>query len=482
MAENLKKETVKGVAWSAVEKFSTGGVIFITNIILARLLSPDDFGLLAVITIFVQIAQTFIDSGFSNALIQKKDRNQIDYSTIFFFNLAISILFYIILWFSAPLVAKFFANEKLVALTRVVGLNFVIGALVAVHRTRLTILLQFKKQSQITLVSSCVAAVVSITLAYNEFGVWSLVFLTIINISLQTILFFVLIKWHPSLVFSIKAFRGLFSYSSNLLGASLINILYKNIYPIVIGKIFSPKELGYFNRADTFAQYPPHTIGSIVSRVAFPIFSRLQDDNVRLRQAYSKYITYTSLIIFPIMVGCIVMAHPLILTVLKERWLPMVPLFQILCLDWMTEHLSSINLNILYVKGRSDLALRLEIIKKIIALIIFIVSLNWGIIGVCWGRVMYGVIAVYLNSFYTKTLIGMSIIKQVSDIIGPLVQAFAMGVIVFFYQKIVWLEGITNLMSCVIVGIISYITILFFTNKGILKDIAKLVKHKGDRI
>lgn len=288
MTEDLKKETVKGVAWSAVDKLSTGGVLFFANIILARILSPKDFGLLAVISIFVQIAQTFIDSGFSNALIQKKDRNQVDYSTVFYFNLAVSIGLYVILYFCSPLIAHFFESPQLTALTRVVGLNFVIGALVSVHRTRLTVLLQFKKQSLITLISSSFAATVSIILAYKGIGVWALVLLTLINISLQTILFYTTIKWHPSLVFSTEAFKRLFSYSSKLLGASLISLLYRNIYPIVIGKKCSPSELGYFNRADTLAMYPPQMIGQVISRVAFPIFSRIQDDNVRLRSAYSK--------------------------------------------------------------------------------------------------------------------------------------------------------------------------------------------------
>ena len=477
MSEDLRKETVKGVAWSAVEKFSTGGVLFLANIILARILTPKDFGLLAVITIFVQIAQTFIDSGFSNALIQKKDRNQVDYSTVFFFNLAISIALYIILFFCSPLIAHFFDNPQLTSLTRVVGLNFVIGALVSVHRTRLTVLLQFKQQSLITLISSVVAAVVSIFFAYRGIGVWALVMLTLINISLQTILFYVSIKWHPSMVFSKTAFKSLFSYSSKLLGASLIHLLYRNIYPIVIGKKFSPTELGYFNRADTFAMYPPQMIGNVVSRVAFPIFSRIQDDDARLRSAYSKYIIFSSLIIFPIMVGMIVLAKPLTLVILKEQWLPMVPMLQILCIDWMTDHLCSINLNVLYVKGRSDLALRLEIIKKTLAIIIFFISLYWGIIGVCWGRVLYGLVAVYMNSYYTKRLIDIALWKQLKDIAVPLLQALGMGVTVL----LVVCSGLplfSKLICGIVIGLLSYATILFATNRTMFKEMILLLRRK----
>lgn len=473
MGENLKNETVKGVAWSAVEKFSTGGVLFLSNIILARILSPKDFGLLAVISIFVQIAQTFIDSGFSNALIQKKDRNQVDYSTVFYFNLAISIGLYVILYFCAPLIAHFFENTQLTSLTRVVGLNFVIGALVSVHRTRLTVLLQFKKQSLITLIASIVAATISIFFAYKGIGVWALVLLTLINISLQTILFYTTIKWHPSLVFSKTAFKDLFSYSSKLLGASLIHLLYRNIYPIVIGKKFSPTELGFFNRADTFAMYPTQMIGHVISRVAFPIFSRIQDDNIRLRAAYSKYIVFSSLIIFPIMIGMIVLAKPLTLLILTDKWLPMVPLLQILCIDWMTDHLCSINLNVLYVKGRSDLALRLEIIKKSLAILIFFISLYWGIIGVCWGRVIYGFISVYLNSFYTKKLIGISLWKQIKDISKPLIQSCLMGVIISCCALLhINLLQMVLLSTCV--GIMAYVIIIYITDKSIFKEVSLL--------
>lgn len=475
MAENLRKETVKGVAWSALERISTGGVLFIANLILARLLSPKDFGLLAVISIFVQIAQTFIDSGFSNALIQKKDRNQIDYSTVFYFNLVISCIFYIILYFGSPFIAKFFDNSQLINLTRVVGLNLLIGALVSVHKTRLTVNLQFKEQGLITLLSSVVAAIIAILLAYHGFGVWSLVVLTLVNISLQTILFYTFVHWHPSLAFSTNAFKGLFSYSSKLLGASLIHLLYRNIYPIVIGKRFSATDLGFFNRADTFAMYAPQLIGHVVSRVAFPIFSRLQDDNDRLRKAYSKYIIYASIIIFPIMIGLMTLAKPLTLLILKEKWLPMVPMLQILCIDWMTDHLCMINLNVLYVKGRSDLALKLEVIKKLLAVSIFIVSIYWGIIGVCWGRVMYGVIAVYINSFYTKKLIGLSLGRQLKDILLPLCISILMGICVYSSDFFIHID-VYQVIAGILIGSFSYVILMFFLMKNHCKELIMLIK------
>ena len=473
MQEDLRKETVKGVAWSGIDKIANGGILFIANIILARLLSPKDFGLLAIIAIFIQVSQTFIDSGFTNALIQKKDRSQTDYSTVFFFNLAISIGFYVVLFFCAPFIANFFDNDKLTSLTRVVGLNLIIGALVSVHKTRLTIELRFKIQAIISLISSIISAFVAIWLAYHGYGVWSLVALSIVSITLQVLLIYIIIKWKPSILFSKSAFKSLFSYSSKLLGASLIHLLYRNIYPIVIGKKFSSIELGYFNRADTFAMYAPYTISSVISRVAFPIFSRIQDDNTRLRNAYSKYIIFSSLIIFPIMIGLIALAKPFTLFLLTEKWLPMVPMLQILCIDWMTDHLCQINLNILYVKGRSDLALRLEIIKKTIAVIIFFVSLYWGIIGVCWGRVVYGFIAVYFNSYYTKRLIGISQAIQLKDITIPLLQAVGMGTVL--YLTVPYIQSLVfQLIYGVIGGIIFYLLFIYLIKKSYLIEIIKM--------
>ncbi len=474
---SLKKETARGVFWSGADKIANGGIQFLANIILARLLTPKDFGIIAIISIFIQISQTFIDSGFSNALIQKKDRSQADFSTVFFFNLAISIGFYIILFLCAPLIAHFFEDDKLISLTRVVGLNLIIGALVSVHKTRLTVQLRFKIQSIISLIASTVSAFVSIFLAYRGWGVWSLVILSLVNIFLQTILIYFFIKWRPSLMFSKKSFKKLFSYSSKLLGASLIHLLYRNIYPIVIGKKFSPIELGYFNRADTFAMYTPSTIGNVISRVAFPIFSRIQDDDNRLRNAYSQYIIFSSLFIFPILIGIIVLAQPLTLIILKAQWLPMVPMLQILCIDWMTEHLCSINLNILYVKGRSDLAFKLEIIKKILAIIIFFISLNWGIIGVCWGRVVYSCFAVYLNSFYTKRLIGISLIQQLKDIILPLLQALCMGLIVYLFQLYYDNNDLVFKLSLsILLGIVSYFSIIYYSNRKFFFEFKSIIK------
>lgn len=472
--ENLKENTVKGVAWSAVDRVANGGIQFLANVMLARILSPDDFGLIAVIAIFIQISQVFIDSGFSNALIQKKDRTQTDYSTVFLFNLGVSCLLYAVLFFCAPLIAAFFKNDTLTALTRVVGLNLLIGALVSVHKTRLSIELRFKIQAFVTLISSLVSAAAAIALGYAGWGVWSLVILTLLNTTLQVTLIYVLVRWMPSLTFSVRAFRHLFSYSSKLLGASMIALLYRNVYSIIIGKKYSITELGFFNTADNYAMYPSALITTVVTRVAFPIFSRIQDDDERLRRAFSKYIVFASMVMFPIMITLMALAEPLTLLVLKEKWLPFVPLLQILCLDWMTDHICNINLNILYVKGRSDLALKLEIIKKSIAMGIFFVSLFWGITGVCVGRVIYSYCAVYIQSFYTKRLIGISLVQQLKDVAVPLLQAAAAGTAMWLVT-LLGFALLPKVCLALLAGILFYIVIVRMTTKNNYFELKEMI-------
>lgn len=415
MDEGLKKETIKGVKWSAFERFATQGIVFIVNIILARLLLPSDFGLIAMIMVFIQISQAFIDSGFSNALIQRKDRRDIDFCTVFYFNIALSLLIYLVLFICAPAISKFYNSPQLINITRVICLSLILGAIGSIHQTKLTINIEFKSLSIVTFISALISGVLGIILAYIGLGVWALVWMTIIRVGLQSTFMWVVSRWKPSFAFSLMSFKSLFSYSSKLLVSSLIHLLYYNLYTVAIGKIYSKQDLGYFNRAELFARFPSTTLSTVFSRVAFPVFSKIQDDNNRLRIAYSNYIKYSSAIIFPVMLWIIALAKPITLFVLSDKWLPIVPLMQILCVSWMTDHLCSINLNVLFVKGRSDLALRLEIIKKTIATAILFATMKFGLIVICLGLVLYSIIAVILNSIYTKPLINLSIKQQFLD-------------------------------------------------------------------
>lgn len=476
MTENLKRKTVSGVMWSAIERFSLQGVQFVMQLVMARLLLPSDYGMIAMLTIFLQIAQAFIDSGFTNALIQKKDRTEVDYSTVFYFNIIIALLFYCILFVSAPLIAKFYNMPDLILVMRVMALSLIILSFSAVHKTKLTIEINFKIQSKITLIAAGISGIIGVGIAYWGYGVWALVYQSILNAMLTTILFNCFYRWKPLKTFSMKSFKRLFSFGSKLLVSGLIHTVYYNLYGIVIGKRFSAAELGYYTRAEQFAILPSYNLSAIITRVTFPILSSIQDDNERLASTYRKYIRLSSYLIFPLMVGLASLANPLVYLFLTEKWNGTVALLQILCFDWMFDHLSGINLNLLYVKGRSDLALRLEIIKKIIAITILLASIPLGIIGMCLGRVLYSLIATYANTYYTNSLIGLSFRTQLKDIIPYLILSLAMGGVVYATTYL----GLSNIIQLIIgitIGILFYISISYIFKITSLKVLLQLI-HK----
>lgn len=476
MTENLKRKTVSGVMWSAIERFSLQGVQFVMQLVMARLLLPSDYGMIAMLTIFLQIAQAFIDSGFTNALIQKKDRTEVDYSTVFYFNIIIALLFYCILFVSAPLIAKFYNMPDLILVMRVMALSLIILSFSAVHKTKLTIEINFKIQSKITLIAAGISGIIGVGIAYLGYGVWALVYQSILNAMLTTILFNCFYRWKPLKTFSMKSFKRLFSFGSKLLVSGLIHTVYYNLYGIVIGKRFSAAELGYYTRAEQFAILPSYNLSAIITRVTFPILSSIQDDNERLASTYRKYIRLSSYLIFPLMVGLASLANPLVDLFLTEKWNGTVALLQILCFDWMFDHLSGINLNLLYVKGRSDLALRLEIIKKIIAITILLDSIPLGIIGMCLGRVLYSLIATYANTYYTNSLIGLSFRTQLKDIIPYLILSLAMGGVVYATTYL----GLSNIIQLIIgitIGILFYISISYIFKITSLKVLLQLI-HK----
>lgn len=477
MSNSLKSKTVSGILWSAVERFSLQGVQFIINIIMARLLLPSDYGMMGMLAVFLQISQAFIDGGFTNALIQRKSRSEVDFSTVFYFNIIVAFLFYILIFFSAPLIADFYHMPELDIVARIIALSLIISSLSSVHKTKLTINIDFKTQSKISLISAMVSGLIGIGMAYNGYGVWALVTQMLINTVFLTILYFYFLRWTPLKLFSWESFKSLFSFGSKLLVSSLIHTIYYNLYSIVIGKRFSATSLGYYTRAEQFAMFPSSNVNSIISRVTFPVLSTMQDDDEKLALAYRKYIRLSSYVIFPLMMGLIVLAKPLIILLLTDQWIGVVILLQILCLDWMLDHLSIINLNLLYVKGRSDRALRLEIIKKIIATIILFSSIPFGIIGMCWGRVLYSVIATYLNTYYTKQLINLNFSAQIRDILPSFLLSILMGVVVYMII-LLCSDIVLQLIVGILLGGTFYISASFVFKTEASKELLLIIKRR----
>ncbi|GHV66185.1 lipopolysaccharide biosynthesis protein [Bacteroidia bacterium] len=443
---SLKNKTVSGVAWSSLERFSVQGIQFVMQIIMARILLPDDYGVIAMLAIFLAVSQTFIDSGFSSALVQKSDRSEVDYATVFYFNIVIGVFFFLGLFFSAPLIAQFYKLAALIPVTQVIALNLVISAFAVVPRAKLTILLDFKTQVKSSLSAVVLSGIIGIWMAYSGYGVWTLVIQSLLNNSLNTLLLWILSKWMPLWTFSIASFKRLFSYGSKMLFSALLDTIFVNIYTIVIGKKFAATELGYYSRADQFAQYPSGNISSVIGRVAFPAMCEIQNDDARLIEVYRKFLKISVFIIFPLMTGLAALSEPFIRYVLTEKWLPLVIYLQLLCASYMWYSVHGLNLTILQAKGRSDLFLRLEIIKKIIALITLIITVPMGITVMCIGSIVSGFICLYINVYYTKQLLNMGFLKQMKDILPTFLLAASMGVLVFMLTKI----GLSDFLTLVI--------------------------------
>lgn len=477
MPQSLKKQAFVGVVWSAIESFSVKGITFLIQIVLARLLAPADYGIIGMLAIFMQIGQVFVDSGFANALIQKKECTEEDFSTVFYYNLAIAVLLYLLFFFIAPWIALFYEMEQLTSVMRVLSLVLIVNALSIVHRTKLVKSINFKSQSIISFTSALLSGVIGIAMAYYGFGVWALVCQQILNSAFLFLFFLYFTRWKPSFAFSKEAFMPLFKFGSRLLGASLLNQLYRNLYTIVIGKKFSAENLGYYTRAEQFAIFPSYTLSSIVVKVAFPALSKIQDDNQKLREAYRKIIRLTSYIIFPLMVIVIVLAKPFILLTLSAKWSAAIILLQILCLDWMLDHLSGINLNLLYVKGRSDLALRLEVIKKTTAVVILFVSIPFGLLGMCWGRLVYSIFATIANSYYTNRLISLSFFQQMRDILPYLLFSFIMGGIAYLVAY-KFENSFVQLFVGFLTGIGVYVFLSYFFLKSLVGEFLQMIKNK----
>lgn len=418
MADSLKQKTIRGASWSFVEQILTRGVNFVIGIILARLLSPTDYGLVGMLGIFIAISQLFIDGGLTSALIRTKDASDQDFSTVYIINLTLSFVFYAILFFCAPLVADFYGQPLLKPLMRVIALILIISSVASIHGTLLTIRVDFKTKSYISIAAALLSGLAGIICAYKGMGVWALVAQTLTSAIVMTLMTLALVRWMPKLVFSKESFKRLFSYSSKLLAASFISVVYDNAYPMVIGKRFTAADVGQYTRAGQFPGVANNTITSALNRVAFPVLSQIQDDNERLLNVYEKYIQLSCFMIFPVLLWLCGCARPLVSFLLTDKWLACVPLMQILCFSLLANGITTINLNLLYVKGRSDLVLRLEIIKKTIAFIILFVSMLFDLKVMCYGQVLYSFIALSLNTIYTKKILGYGLFQQIK-VVSP---------------------------------------------------------------
>lgn len=432
--ESLKNKTVKGVAWSGIDNVTQMGVSFVVSIVLARLLTPDDYGLIGIITIFTMVCNTLINAGFNTALIRKKDCSDDDYNTVFIVNLVLSILLYAVIFVCSPLIADFFGREELITLTQVSSLGMIIGALAIVQKTRLIKRIDFKTQTKITMIASVASGVIGIGMALMDCGVWSLVAQQLAVQAFRTILLFIYNKWLPSLRFSWESFHDLFGFGWKLMLGGLLDTVWKELYQVVVGKFYSPAILGQYTRSKHFSQLFSSNLTNVIQRVTFPVLSNIQDDKKRMVSAYRRIIKLTMFITAISMLFLGAISEPLLYCLIGPKWHEAATYLPLICLTGSTYPLHAINLNMLQLQGRSDLFLALEIVKKIIAIGPLIVGAFVGIIPMLYTSIVTTIIAYILNSYYSGKLIGYSSWMQIKDFAPSYAVAILIALAVYFLK------------------------------------------------
>jgi O-antigen/teichoic acid export membrane protein len=458
MKNNIQENTIKGLYWSFFERIGYQGIQFLIAIILARLLLPDQFGLIAMLAIFMAVAQSFVDSGFSSALIQKQDATHLDECSIFYFNIVFGFLVTGSMFLSAPWIAAFYRIPLLTPLVRVLSLNLIINAFGVIQTTLLTKRIDFKSQMKVSAIAAFFSGSIGVAMANQGYGVWSLVAQSITNNFFRTILLWFFLPWRPSWIFSFVSLRSMFPFGSKLLFSGLLDTIYNNLYLVVIGKMFSATALGYYTQAEQTVRFPVSNLSSTVGRVTFPVFSSLQDDKDRLKRATRKALSSLAMVNFPLMIGMAVVAKPLVLVVLTDKWLPCVPYLQLLCIAGILYPLHVINLNVLMAQGRSDLFFRLEIYKKATITAAICITAPWGIMAMIYGQIATSTFAYYLNSYYTGRLISYPASEQIKNCFPILSLASLMGFFVFLAGYIPLKNNLALLFSQVSIGIILYIS------------------------
>lgn len=431
---NLRNRTIKGVGWSAFDSVLGQGVTFIVGIVLARILSPDEYGLLGLITIFITILNSIVDSGLSTSLIRKKDVTDADYSTLFIANLLLSIVMYVVLFFSAPAIASFFQRAELIALTRVTGLVIIINALSIVQYTLLSKRIDFKTKTKASFIAAVLSGGVGIAMAYTGFGVWALVGQMLVKQFIYSLCLWIMNHWVPRMDFSKQSFKYMWGFGWKLLVSGLLDTTWSQIYQMVVGKFYAPATLGQYTRAREYAGIFSSNINTIVSRVSFPVLAEIQDDKERLVAAYRKIITTTMFVTAICMISLGAIAEPLIYCMIGPQWHQAAIFLPFLCVSLSLLPLHAINLNMLKVQGKSGLFLKLEIYKKIISIAPICLGIFVGIYWMVVCSVITGIISFFLNSYYSGKLLGYSSWMQLKDVAPSYGIAFVVALSVFFFK------------------------------------------------
>lgn len=478
MPNSIKHKAIRGIAWSAVEKFSRQGLMTFFTIVIARQLTPADYGLVAMLNIFLVVAQIFVDSGFVEALIQKQNRTEVDYSTTFWFNIGIALLIYVLLVLVSPLIAGFYREPLLRDLVVWMGLIFVINAFRTVQQAKLNIAMDFRRQAWISVVAISVSGGLGLWMACHGFGVWTLVWQPLLQNFLNVILLWLSAGWMPSFLFSRRSFKELFGFGSKLLLSRTLHGLYTNGSFLLIGKFFSPTATGLYSQSFLMTSFMPTSINDVVARVAYPIECELQNNDEELQRRFYQMLRMNCFFLFPLMMGLAALAEPLVRLFLTEKWIETVPLIQILCFAWIWWPASNMNWQLLNAKHRGDYSLKAEVIKKSIAVLILIISIFFGIKAVCIGMLIYFIEDVYIITLFTKRVLPkVTFCGEMRALIPILFRAMIMGVSVYL---LTYIEVSDIVLLCIgtIAGIILYTVIVLLTGSPEARRVLLVLKMR----
>lgn len=478
-ALSLRLKSIRATIWSGADVFLRQGLQFFISILLARLLAPEDFGAIAMLWLFNALGSTFIDSGFNSALIQRQDVTHTDESTAFFFNLFSAAVVFIILCALAPWIAAFFGLPILQSLSYVIALNLFVGALGSIHNTLLTKALEFKIIMKVSVAATSVSGLTAVALASLGYGVWSLALQILLSSLISVALLWFWHPWRPCLTFSLASFRRLFRFGGYMMASGVLHTVYTGCYAILIGKLFSARDLGYYHRAENTQQLPGFILTRVLNRVAFPVFSEAAADPTRLARGIRKLLVAIMLLNVPMMLGLAVLAEPLVAVLFGAKWRPSVPFLQVLCLAGVILPLHVINLNALMAQGRSDLFFRIELIKKSIGLPLLVLASLHSVLAIAWVVVLDSLVSFFINAHYSKVLLGYGAKRQLQDVSPYFAIGAAMAVIVWWSAKAVDFSPIVELSMLSILGAAIYFSFCYLFRLAAFNELVEIVISRG---
>ena len=454
---SLRKKTLSGLLWTVVDTFVLRGMSFVSTIVLARWLGPEEFGLIGMISVFVAIGAAIMDSGMSASLIRLQDAEEKDYSTVFILNLGLSLLFYGIIFLSSPYIALFYKQPVLTNLLRVYGVSFILAALSAVQLAILNHRMEFKRIMKQNMPGTIIGVCTGIILGYMGFGVWSIVFMYLTTQAVQSLVLWYKSDWVPSFTFSKERARFHFGFGYKLMLSGILNTVFKNVYNIIIGRFYSVRELGYFERSKAFNDYPVNILTTVMTKVTYPLLSNIQSDKDKISEVYRSIMRLAFFITCPLMFGAAAIAYPMFDLVLGKDWMSAVPYFQILCLSSIFYPIHAFNLNIFKVYGRSELFLKLEIAKKLIIVVGLLIGFQFGIMGLVWSSVICNYIALFVNTYYSADMINYSGKQQFLDMLPIFITAGLM-----FLGTYLTLKAFSGVSSIALIGIGGVVSVIIY--------------------